>query len=395
MIDSKVDFRVIVIIEKQKSKEENLQMRKLGFGFMRLPILDENNRASVDLDTVQRMVDLFMEKGFTYFDTARPYHDGVSEIAIGKCLASRYPRHSFFLTNKLTMEYISKPEGLNEFFNKQLEICCVDYFDNYLLHNMGKVNYKRAKKLGAFEFIEEMKTQGKVKEIGFSFHDTPELLEQILTEYPHMNYVQLQVNYLDWDSDSIQSKKCCEVARKHGKKIIVMEPIKGGTLAHLPEKAEQLLKNYQPDMSIASWAIRFAASKESIFTVLSGMNDISQLQDNISYMADFRPLNEKEYHLIGQVVDTINEAIAIPCTACEYCVKGCPKHINIPKCFALYNTDRQYKENFFSPQWIFYHNMFDNQGKASDCIACKQCERACPQHISVIYWLKEVAKRFE
>lgn len=360
-------------------------MKKLGFGFMRLPLLDESNRTSVDFAMVEKMVDLFMEKGFTYFDTARPYHDGISEQAIGKCVASRYPREKFFLTDKLTMEYISAPEKMQNFFDEQLKICNVDYFDNYLLHNIGDVNYKRAKQLGAFEFIEKMKMQGKTKVIGFSFHADPELLEQILIEYPNMDYVQLQVNYVDWDSKSIQSRKCCEVAERYGKKIVVMEPIKGGTLAQLPPQAARLLTDYQPEMSIASWAIRFAASQRNVFTVLSGMSDISQLENNVSYMTDFEPLNQNENQLIKQIVDIINETVAIPCTACGYCVKGCPKHINIPKCFALYNTDIQYKENFFSPQWVFYQNTFDEQNKASVCIGCGQCERACPQHIPLLH----------
>lgn len=370
-------------------------MKKLGFGFMRLPLLDENDRKSVDFSMVQNMVDIFMENGFTYFDTARPYHDGISEVAIGKCVASRYPREKFFLTNKLTMEYISEPGKMQDFFDEQLKLCNVEYFDNYMLHNIGEVNYKRAESMGAFEFIEIMKAQGKTKEIGFSFHADPELLEQILTKYPNVDYVQLQVNYVDWDSKSIQSRKCCEAAEKHGKKIVVMEPVKGGTLAQLPPQAEQILTDYQPDMSTASWAIRFAASQKNIFTVLSGMSNIAQLQDNISYMADFKPLDQKEYQLIMQIADMINEAVVIPCTACGYCVKGCPQHINIPKCFALYNTDMQYKENFFSPQWIFYNNAFDEKNRASACIGCGQCEKACPQHIPVTKWLKEVAKKFE
>ena len=224
-------------------------MKKLGFGFMRLPLLDESDRKSVDFTTVQKMVDIFMENGFTYFDTARPYHDGISEAAIGKCVASRYPREKFFLTDKLTMEYINTPGKMQEFFDEQLKLCNVKYFDNYMLHNIGDVNYKRAENMKAFEFIENMKAQGKTKEIGFSFHAAPELLERILTEHPYMDYVQLQVNYADWDSRSIQSRKCCEVAVNHGKKIVVMEPVKGGTLAQLPPQAEQILTDYQPDMS--------------------------------------------------------------------------------------------------------------------------------------------------
>jgi len=370
-------------------------MKKLGFGFMRLPVLDENDRTKIDYKTVNQMVDTFMSKGFTYFDTAYPYHNGYSEVAIGKCLASRYPRESFFLTDKITVGLVNKPEDHEKIFATQLERCQVSYFDNYLVHNMGELNYRKAQKMHTFEWVKSLKETGRAKQIGFSFHDSPELLEEILNAHPYVDFVQLQINYIDWDSNSIQARKCYDIAVKHGKKILVMEPVKGGTLANVPPKAEKLFKDDRPDLSIASWAIRFAASQKEVAVVLSGMSSPEQVEDNTSYMENFQPLNEKENQIVSEVVNIINESIAIPCTACEYCVKGCPKNIFIPRYFALYNTDVQYKENYFSPQKVFYNNLIQTHGKASECIGCRQCERACPQHLEIVNLLKDVAKRFE
>ena len=371
--------------------------KKLGFGLMRLPLNDPNNAADVDVEQVKKMVDLFMERGFTYFDTAWMYNGFASENVAKEALTSRYPRESFTLATKLHAGFFNSFEDRDKIFNQQLEKTGAGYFDYYLLHGIEESMLGKYEEFDCFNWLLEKKKQGLVRHAGFSYHDTPELLDQILTKHPEMEFVQLQINYLDWESKWIQSKKCYEVAEKHGKPVIVMEPVKGGTLASLPSEAAALFNESNPEASAASWAIRFAASLPNVMVVLSGMSTLEQLDNNTSYMEDFVPLNEEEKALCHKAADIINGQITIPCTACHYCTEGCPMHICIPEYFSLYNEDM--RENLEVKGWTInftnYEKLTEKNGKASECIGCGQCEGVCPQHLTIIDFLKDVAAHYE
>ena len=371
--------------------------KKLGFGLMRLPRNNPDNAADVDVEQVKKMVDLFMERGFTYFDTAWMYNGFASENVAKEALTDRYPRESYTLATKLHAGFFNSLEDRDKVFNEQLRKTGAGYFDYYLLHGIEQSMIDKYEKFDCFNWLLEKKEQGLVKHCGFSFHDTPELLDEILTKHPQMEFVQLQLNYLDWKSRWIQSEACYKVAEKHGKPVIVMEPVKGGTLANLPEEAEKLFKEHDPEMSVPSWAIRFAASQPNVMVVLSGMSNLEQMDNNTSYMQDFKPLSEEEQQLCFKAAEIINNQITIPCTSCHYCTEGCPMQICIPEDFSIYNEDM--REDLSKKGWTInftnYEILSKTHGKASDCIGCGQCEGVCPQHLTIIDFLKDVAAHYE
>ena len=371
--------------------------KKLGFGLMRLPLLDPNNDASVDLEQLKQMVDLFLANGFTYFDTAIMYNGFASQRAAKEALVDRYPRDSFTLATKLHSAFFDSFEDRDRVFQEQLEQTGAGFFDYYLLHGIGSGSLAKYEQYDCFSWLLKKKEEGLVRHAGFSFHDTPELLDEILTKHPEMEFVQLQINYLDWESEWIRSREVYETAVRHGKPVIVMEPVKGGTLARVPEEAEKLLKGAAPELSVPSWGIRFAASLDHVAVVLSGMSTLEQMQDNLSYMKNFRPLTDQEVSLTHRVADIINQRIAVPCTGCSYCTEGCPKHIPIPKYFSLYNEDM--RENLEEKGWTVnfsnYAKLARQFGKAGDCIACGQCEGVCPQHLPIIDFLRDVSAHFD
>ena len=363
--------------------------KKLGFGCMRLPMKDEE----VDYDEFNKMVDYYMDHGFNYFDTAHGYLGGQSEIAIGKCLTSRYNRDQFILTDKLTANYFNTEDDIRPFFESQLKITGVDYFDYYLMHAQDRTNYKKFTKCRAYEIASELKNEGKIKHLGISFHDTADILDMILTEHPEIEIVQIQFNYMDYESTGVQGKEVYEVARKHGKELLIMEPVKGGGLVNLPEEAKIKFDVINKDnLSYASYAIRFAASFDGIYKVLSGMSNLEQMQDNVSYMEDFKPLTDEEKKVCLEVATILKNLGGIPCTGCRYCVDGCPMNIKIPDLFACYNSKKQF--NDWNSQMYYGIHTKDN-GCASECIKCGQCESVCPQHLPIRDLLEKVSETFD
>lgn len=366
--------------------------KNFGFGCMRLPMKDaDNGERVVDCELFSAMIDEFMAAGFNYFDTAHGYLDGKSETALRDCLVKRYPREDFVLVNKLSGNFFKCEEDIRPLFDEQLRACGVDYFDFYLMHSQDRSNFEKYKKCRAYEVAFELKREGKIRHVGLSFHDTAEVLENILNTYPEVEAVQIQLNYVDYDDASVESRRCLEVCRRHGKPAFVMEPVKGGILVNLPSEAKAVFDKLQGG-SYASYAIRFAASLDGIAMVLSGMGNMEMLRDNLSYMTDFKPLSESEWDAVWRVRDIFRAQDIIPCTGCRYCMECCPMHIPIPALFACLNGRR----TFHNWNTDYYYEVHTEDGpKASDCIKCGMCEKACPQHLNVRSLLQEVEAEFE
>ncbi len=362
--------------------------KNFGFGFMRLPMKD----GQVDIPETTRMVDAFMEAGFNYFDTAHGYLGGKSELALRECLTSRYPRESYVLTNKLSCNFFDSNEEIRPFFHSQLKACGVSYFDYYLMHAQDHTLYPKYKRCRAYETALELLKEGYIRHLGISFHDKPALLDQILTEYPQVEVVQIQLNYADFDDPAVESRKCLEVCRKHGKPAIVMEPVKGGSLVNLPQEARDIFDALGGG-SYASYAIRFAAGQEGVEMVLSGMSSLDMVLDNIGYMQDFKPLDEKEQAAVDAVRDIFRKCNTIPCTACAYCTQVCPKGIPIPAVFSCFNTKKLFHN------WntnYYYEDIIATDGsRPTDCIGCGACRKICPQHLDIPELLKTVSEDFQ
>lgn len=360
---------------------------KLGFGLMRLPKTNE----AIDVPQVCEMVDHFLAAGFTYFDTAYVY-DG-SEVAAKAALVDRHPRASYTLATKLHVGKCANAEEARKELETSLARTGAGYFDYYLLHALMANNVDKYEEFGLWDFVRELKANGTIRHYGFSFHDSPELLDKLLTEHPDVDFVQLQINYADWENPEVQSRACYEVARKHGKQVVIMEPVKGGALANPPEQVKALFDAAKPGASYASWALRFAASLDGVLAVLSGMSNLEQVDDNLATMSDFQPLNDTEQKVIQQAQHILGNSAAIACTACHYCTAGCPKKIAIPEIFAAAN--KQLANGQKAEAAAAYAAATAEGGKASACIHCKQCERICPQHLPITDLLGRCAAMFE
>ena len=372
-------------------------MVKLGMGMMRLPVLDENDETTVDYEQVNQMVDSFMDAGFNHFDTAYIYHEGIAEEVFKKCVAERYPRDSFKIATKLPLFVITEESQLEPIFQHQLDSCGVDYFDYYMLHNVSGFTENAWKNVDLYSFIEKKKEEGFIKHIGLSTHGNAEFLEGILVEHPEIEYVLLQINYIDWEDEAIESRKCLEVARKYNKPVMIMEPYKGGFLADVPDEASKIMKEYNPDKSVVSWAMRFVANLDDVCVVLTGASNLEQLENNIYEFNNADHLDDEEYKILEEVSEIINSNITVNCTKCRYCVDSCPESIDIAKIFDFYNKHKILEEDGWTQPGNAYLNYskLPNVGIASDCSECETCIEECPQQINIPEVLKDVVKTFE
>ncbi|MBX7077301.1 MAG: aldo/keto reductase [Methanobacteriaceae archaeon] len=361
----------------------------LGFGFMRLP----KNNKGIDEEEVNKMVDYAINNGFTHFDTSIAYHSGNSEKVLKKAVVDRYPREEYQILDKLPLFYISKKSDVNDYFNQALENLGVDYFDYYMYHDLNTNDYKKSEKLDIFNFLNSMKDEGVIEHLGFSMHGGPRLLDKILTEHPEMEFVLLQLNYEDWNSSSVHSRLNHEVAVKHDIPIIVMEPLRGGSLVNVSPEIEGMFKSYNPDLSVASWGIRFAKSLPNVEMVLSGMSNLNQMIDNVSYMKNFKPLNNKELEIIGESLKIKDDYNMIECTYCGYCLESCPNYIPINQFFKLYNN--QLILGLLPANIQEYHELSETFNPAKNCHKCGECQQHCPQNLEVIENLKKVSEVFD
>ncbi|OED29547.1 aldo/keto reductase [Methanosphaera sp. WGK6] len=370
-------------------------MKKLGFGLMRLPLLDEDDVSSINQELFNEMVDLFMKCGFTYFDTAYIYLKGNSEKSFKKAVVDRYPRDSFVVADKLPIFDLESTSQMQDVFEEQLERCGVDYFDYYLLHNVSTKHVSKFTDIDSFKFVRDMKACGKIKHIGISCHDTPEFLDNILTKHPEIEFVQLQINYLDWMDKNIQARNCYDIVCKHGLKVVIMEPLKGGALINVPHDVKGLFKNYDETRSVASWAMRFNLSLDNVLVILSGMKNMDDLQDNISTVDNFKGISKEESNILNKAVDIINDTSAIKCTSCNYCIDNCPANINISKFFELYNTQKLLNQSHSIAMYYRNYVSDSNHKKPSDCLKCNKCLDYCPQKLNIPDNLDKVGQLFE
>ena len=369
-----------------------LETPKLGFGCMRLPLTDPNDQTSIDLDQFKAMVDTFMEAGGTYFDTAYVYHEGTSEIAVREALVKRYPRDSFTIATKCLAWAQPDAESAKACLDTSLERLGVDYVDFYLLHNVDGVRTKKFDEYGMWEWAQQKKDEGIIKHLGFSMHDGADALEALLTEHPNMDFVQLQVNYLDWEDPVVEARKCMEVAEKHGVPVVIMEPARGGRLANLPERGKQILKTAEPDLSEVSWAYRFCYFLPNVVSVLSGMSTLDQVKENVAEWKTAKPLSDADKKVVEQVLEALRSVGMIDCTNCRYCAKDCPAGVKIPEIMSLMNLEKMTEDR------AFVKGLYDWQAKdgyASQCTQCGNCEEMCPQGINIIELLEEAADAYE